>query len=69
MSGVVMATDAQFCHISWILPLLCVHTHIHAHTSKQCVLERFPFLFLLFIFSSIWPVVLVFVVVVIVACE
>lgn len=38
-----MATDAQLCHISWIFPLLCVHTHRHTctRTRKQCVLERF----------------------------
>lgn len=68
------------CHGNWCTALsyimdfafvVCAHTRTHTHTlpSKQCVLDRFLFLFPLFVFSSMRPVVVGFVVVVIVACE
>lgn len=54
MSAVVMATDAQLCHISWIFPLLCVHTHTHTHTHTLAVRTReryssFCFFYLFFL--------------------
>lgn len=49
MSAVVMATDAQLCHISWIFPLLCVHTHPYTLTHVSSAYKREIPLFVSFI--------------------